>query len=163
MPHQFVEVYGKRVAVIVDCFEIFIERPSNLKARSQTFSHYKHNNTMKYLVGITPQGSISFISKGWGGRTSDKHVTENCGFLDNLLPGDIVLADRGFDIDEMVGMMCAEVKIPSFTRGRSQMCARDSTQRAGSPPRSCGESYWEFVCQVHSFNRNSTNLLGTPL
>ena len=125
MPHQFVEVYGKRVAVNVDCFEIFIERPSNLKARSQTFSHYKHNNTMKYLIGITPQGSISFISKGWGGRTSDKHVTENCGFLDNLLPGDIVLADRGFDIDEMVGMMCAEVKIPSFTRGRSQMCARD--------------------------------------
>ena len=59
------------------------------------------------------------------GRTSDKHVTENCGFLDNLLPGDIVLADRGFDIDEMVGMMCAEVKIPTFTRGRSQMNARD--------------------------------------
>ena len=74
---------------------------------------------------LTPQGSISFISKGWGGRTNDKHVTANCGFLDNLLPGDIVLADRGFDIDEMVGMMCAEVKIPSFTRGRSQMCARD--------------------------------------
>ena len=59
MPQQFVEVCGKRVAVIVDCFEVFIERPSNPKARSQTFSHYKHNNTMKYLIGITPQGSIA--------------------------------------------------------------------------------------------------------
>ena len=68
---------------------------------------------MQYLIGITPQGSISLISKGWVGHTSDKHVNESCGFLDSLLLGDTVLADRGFDIDEMVGMMCAEVKIPS--------------------------------------------------
>ena len=92
---------------------------------------------MKYLIGITPQGSISFILKGWGGHTSDKHVTESCGFLDNLHPGDIVLADRRFDIDEMVGMMCAEVKIPSFTRGRSQMSARDIVPESWSPPHSC--------------------------
>lgn len=88
MPHQFVEAFGKRVAVIVDCFEVFTERPSNLKARAETFSNYKHSNTRKYLIGITPRGAISFISKGWGGRTSDKHVTENSGFLDKLLPGD---------------------------------------------------------------------------
>ena len=84
MPHQFVEAFGKRVAVILDCFEIFIQRPSNLKAQAQSYSHYKHNTTMKYLIGITPQGSISFISKGWGGRVSDKHITDNCGILDKL-------------------------------------------------------------------------------
>lgn len=39
MPHQFVEAFGKNV----DCFDILIERPSNLKAKAQTFSHYKHN------------------------------------------------------------------------------------------------------------------------
>lgn len=93
MPHQFVEAFGNRVAAIVDCFEIFIERPSNLQARAQTFSNYKHGHTLKYLISITPQGVISFISKGWGGRTSDKRITENCGFLDKLLPGDLVLAD----------------------------------------------------------------------
>lgn len=31
-------------------------------------------------------------------------------FLDKLLPGDLVLADQGFDIKESVGLMCAEVK-----------------------------------------------------
>ena len=125
MPHQFIEAFGNKVAVIIDCFEIFIERPSNLKARSETFSHYKHNNTLKYLIGVTPRGEISFISKGWGGRTSDKHITEESGFLNNLLPNDIILADRGFDISDSVGMMYAEVKIPAFTRGKSQLCAKD--------------------------------------
>ena len=125
MPHQFIESFGKHVAAIVDCFEILIEKPSYLHARAQTFFQYKHHHTMKYLIVITPQGFISFVSKGWGGRTSDKHLTENCGFLDKLLPGDIVLADRGFNIRESVGMMCAEVKIPAFTRGRAQLDAKD--------------------------------------
>ena len=37
MPHQFVEVYGNRVAVIVDCFEIFIERPSSRRPGHRSF------------------------------------------------------------------------------------------------------------------------------
>lgn len=91
MPHQFVEAFDNHVAVIVDCFEIPIERASNLQARAQTFSHYKHKNTFKYLIGIAQHGAISFISKGWGGRVSD--LTENSGLLQKLLPGDLVLAD----------------------------------------------------------------------
>ncbi|XP_038140894.1 uncharacterized protein LOC119783441 [Cyprinodon tularosa] len=125
MPHQFKEAFGNRVAVIIDCFEIFTEKPSHLKARAQMFSSYKHNYTMKYLIGVTPKGAICFLSKGWGGRTSDKHITLNSGFLDNLLPGDLVLADRGFDIQECVGMLCAEVKLPAFTKGHCQLAARD--------------------------------------
>ncbi|XP_049914484.1 uncharacterized protein LOC126398881 [Epinephelus moara] len=39
MPHQFVEAFGKRVAVILDCFEIFTQRPSNLKAQAQSYSY----------------------------------------------------------------------------------------------------------------------------
>uniref|UniRef100_A0A3B4HAU6 DDE Tnp4 domain-containing protein n=1 Tax=Pundamilia nyererei TaxID=303518 RepID=A0A3B4HAU6_9CICH len=125
MPPQFTETFGNGVAIIVDCFEIRTERPSNLKARAQTYSHYKGTHTMKYLIGITPQGAVSFISKGWGGRASDKHITEQCGILNKLLPGDVVLADRGFDIRDAVGMMCAEVKIPAFTRGFCQLDAKD--------------------------------------
>lgn len=108
MPHQFAESFGKNVAAIVDCFEVFIEKTSNVLARAQTFTQYKHAYTMKYLIVIMPQGVISFMSNGWGGRTSDKHITEQSGFLNKLLPGDIVLADRGFNIRESVGMMCAE-------------------------------------------------------
>ena len=68
-------------AIIIDCFEIFIDRPTSLMARAQTWSNYKKHNTCKFLIGITPQGSISFILKDWGGRVSDVHLTKNCGLL----------------------------------------------------------------------------------
>lgn len=123
MPLSFRENFGLKVVCIVDCFEIFIERPSNLLARQKTWSNYKHMNTVKYLIGICPQGVVTFISFGWGGRTSDKYLTEHSTFLQNLLPADIVLADRGFDISESVGLMCAELKIPAFTRGQNQLSA----------------------------------------
>ena len=42
-----------------------------------------------------------------------------------MLPGDLVLADRGFNIKDSVGMMCAEVKIPAFTKSRCQLDAKD--------------------------------------
>ena len=56
-----------------------------------------------------------------GGRVSDKRLTENCKLLDNLLPGDTILADRGFDIQDSVGLFCARVKTPAWTRGKKQL------------------------------------------
>ena len=120
MPLSF-KANFKQCVVVIDCFEVFCERPKALKARAQTWSHYKHHNTVKFLIGITPQGAISFISKGWGGRVSDQLITEKCGILDLLHPGDIILADRGFNVQEAVGLYCAEVKIPPFTKGKKQL------------------------------------------
>ena len=110
-----------KITTIIDCFEIFIERPSNLSARALTWSYYKSNNTVKYLIAITPEGTVCFISKGWGGRTSDQHVTENSGFLKYLLYGDTLMADRGFNIAETLGMCGSKLEIPSFTKGKGQL------------------------------------------
>ena len=54
------EKFSKSV-VIIDCTEIFIERPTDLLARAQVWSNYKHHSTVKFLIGITPQGTISFL------------------------------------------------------------------------------------------------------
>ena len=61
------------------------------------------------------------MSKAWGGRTSDKFLTENCGLINKLLPGDLVMADRGFTIHDIVALKRAELAIPAFTKGKSQV------------------------------------------
>ena len=120
MPNDF-RKHFKKCVLIIDCFEVFIERPASLLARAQTYSNYKKHNTMKFLIGITPQGSVAYISKGWGGHVSDVHLTENCGLLQKLSPGDMILADRGFTVQDSARLYCAEVRIPPFTRGKKQL------------------------------------------
>lgn len=125
MPLVFRKSFGNKVSVIIDCFEVFIDKPSGLIARAMTWSNYKHHNTIKFLIGVTPQGSVSFLSKAWGGRVSDKHISEHCGILRKLEPGDIVLADRGFNIEDSVGFYQAKLHIPAFTRGKKQLSAQE--------------------------------------
>ncbi|CAN8007250.1 unnamed protein product, partial [Ixodes pacificus] len=125
MPQPFYDAFGDKVSVVLDCFEIKIERPSSLLPRAQTWSQYKSSNTAKFLIGIAPQGTTTFISEGWGGRTSDKHVTEHSGILDKLQPGDVVLADRGFDISDSDGLHRAKLHIPAFTKGKQQLSVSD--------------------------------------
>ncbi|CAG2244841.1 unnamed protein product [Mytilus edulis] len=44
---------------IIDCTDVFLERPNNLEVAAQTWIDYKHNNTAKYLVSINPSGLIN--------------------------------------------------------------------------------------------------------
>jgi len=131
MPRSFFNAFGNSVVVIIDCFEIGIEKPSNLRAKAQTWSSYKNKNTVKYLIAITPQGVVSFISEGWGGRVTN---TENCMFLKNVLPGDVVLADRGFTVSESIGFHFSTLKIPAFTRILPQLhpCSIEETRKIAS-------------------------------
>ena len=121
MPMHFRKYFGTKVVVIIDCFEVFIQRPATLMARAQTWSSYKHHNTAKFLVGITPQGSVSFVSKAYGGRASDRFVIENCGILNKVTPGNVILSYKGFDLKDSVVTMCAEVKNPAYTQGKNQL------------------------------------------
>lgn len=121
VPTCFKEVFHDKTTIIVDCFEIFIEKPPLMITQQQCWSNYKHHNTVKFLIGITPQGVISYISNAWGGRASDKQIVENSDFLKNILPGDIVLADRGFLVKESLAVLQAKLLIPAFTKGKDQL------------------------------------------
>ena len=78
-------------------------------------------DSCKVSYGITPQGTESYISEGWGGRVSHKHLTENSGLLNHLTPGDVIVTDRRFDIQESVGLYCSTIKIPAFTKGKKHL------------------------------------------
>lgn len=62
MPPMFKELYLELVSVI-DCTEIRTESPSSLDNEPLCYSTYKSHTTMKALIGITPNGVVSFASE----------------------------------------------------------------------------------------------------
>ena len=105
--------FGKATTIIIDCFEIYIARPSNLLARAHTYSHYKSHNTVEVLIGIILQGSVYFVSKAWGLNI------EHCGMLKNVRPGDLVWPTGGLPLKRM-SLYQAKLAIPAITKGKSQ-------------------------------------------
>lgn len=79
---------------IIECLETRIEK-SQIRS-AQTCLQHKNHDTVKYLISVTPQGVVSFVSKGFGGQTSDKYLTERCGYLDKLSPGNVIPAGKRF-------------------------------------------------------------------
>lgn len=111
MPRSFKESYPS-TRCIVDATEIFIQQPSSPVAQQLTFSSYKNHNTFKAIVGITPSGAVSFISDIYGGTISDRELTERCGILQKLQPGDSVMADKGFTIADILEPIGVSLNIP---------------------------------------------------
>ena len=50
---------------------------------------------------------------------SDKKITQECGLIDLLESGDVVMADRGFDIQHLLASKCVILNIPPFCEERS--------------------------------------------
>ena len=98
-----------------------MDRPKSLVNQACTWSDYKHHNTLKFLVGISPSGYISFLSDCYGGRASDKFITKDSGFYDLLERDDEIMADRGFQIQEELMLRFCKLVVPPGARLKSQM------------------------------------------
>lgn len=125
LPRPFKKHYSD-LRGILDCTEFFIQRPRNLEIQAITRSDYKSHNTVKILVCITPRGRISFISKPWGGRASDKHIVNNSGFLSLVEPGDRYMVDKGFTIKEELMSRGADLIIPPAAKGQVQSIGKET-------------------------------------
>ncbi|XP_058827477.1 uncharacterized protein LOC131687413, partial [Topomyia yanbarensis] len=114
LPNSFKHRYAA-VNTIIDCFEIQIQKPSNSIHQTLTYSNYKKCNTIKYLIGCLPDGTINFISKGAGGRTSDQELVKRSGFLNKIEANTMIMADRGFKLieAELRTRKCMLVRPPS--------------------------------------------------
>ena len=62
MPQSFKDTYPT-TRCIIDCTELFCQRPSSLSSQSHMYSHYKSHVTFKGLIGIAPSGAITFVSQ----------------------------------------------------------------------------------------------------
>lgn len=121
MPKCFKDSAYKDTVCIIDCSEVPIQRPSNMLTRSKTWSSYKHSHTIKFLVGMNPNGAVSFLSECWGGKASDRWITLNSGLISKIKPGDVILADRGFTLDDYFVAKGANLVVPDFVRGKKQL------------------------------------------
>ena len=124
LPNCFQKHYPK-VRCIIDCTEVFTETPSSLEIQALCWSEYKHHTTIKFLVGITPNGMISYVSPCYGGRASDKFIVQKSGFLNHIEPYDQIMADRGFKIRKDLMLFQATLAIPPSTTGKQQMLGKD--------------------------------------
>ena len=79
------------------------------------------HHTGKFLLAITPQGSICFISKGYGGRVSDVEIVRDCGILNLIQKDNLVMADRGFLIEHDLEKVGAFLAMPAFKGTPLQM------------------------------------------
>ena len=120
MPLSFKTNYPNCTCVI-DCFETNCEMHGYLVAKLSLYSKYKSHHTGKFLIVITPQGHICFISKGYGGRVTDVEIVRDSGLLKFLKENNVVLADRGFLIAEDLEKIGASLVMPTFKGTRSQL------------------------------------------
>ncbi|KAJ8412664.1 hypothetical protein AAFF_G00116150 [Aldrovandia affinis] len=99
--------------IVLDCTEVAVSNTERLDTQSHLYSHYKGRTTLKALIGVAPNGIITFASDLYGGSTSDKAITADCGVLQQLEPGDMVMADKGFTIRDILPEGVS-LNIPTF-------------------------------------------------
>ena len=119
MPPIF-KLHYPKTALIIDCTEFEMERPSSLDNQSACYSQYKSRTTMKALIGITTSGVTAFASELYPGSISDKEIVKRSGLLEILQPGDEIMADKGFLIKDDLASVGATLVLPKFLQGKKQ-------------------------------------------
>ena len=107
----------------IDGTEVPIQKPARVEAQSATFSTYKNKNTLKVLVGCSPRGVVSYVSPAFGGSTSDRQICERSElYTDRSMfeAKDSIMADRGFNVQDLSAPRDVKVNMPHFLKGKSQ-------------------------------------------
>ncbi|XP_031327381.1 uncharacterized protein LOC116181933 [Photinus pyralis] len=106
--------------IVLDCTEIFIQTPKCLCCRIRFYSHYKGALTVKFMTGVSPAGLVTFVSKAYGGRASDKIIFQGSELIKKLEKGSAVMVDKGFLIEDICKMYEIKLYRPPFLRGKAQ-------------------------------------------
>ena len=111
--------------VIIDGTECPVMKPKPPRAQQSTFSTYKNRNTVKVLAGATPGGLVSYLSPAYGGSTSDRQIVERSRLTTLCDKGDSIMADKGFNVQDLFAPYDVTINIPTFFRNRNRMCGKN--------------------------------------
>ena len=118
MPKSFIQKYPN-TRVIIDATEVYVDQPGLPDIQQMTFSNYKNSNTYKALIGISPDGVVTFVSSLYPGSISDKELTRESGIYALFESGDSVMADRGFNIEDDLILRGVQLNIPPFLQNKN--------------------------------------------
>ena len=127
LPSDFNNALLRDVMLVIDCTEFGCEMSTNYDQQGNTFSPYKHKNTYKALLGVTPTGFGSYVSDCFEGRISDRMITQKSDLLDFIKEGDVILADRGFNCDDLFAAKGARLIVPPHLSGKDKFTVEEES------------------------------------
>ena len=110
--------------IIIDGTECPVMKPKSPIAQQATFSTYKNRNTIKLLVGATPGGLVNYVSPAYGGSTSDRQICERSNLLTLCDKGDSIMADKGFNVQDLFAPYNVTINIPTFFQKKNRMTGK---------------------------------------
>ena len=69
---------------------------------------------MKCLIAVNPNGAACFVSDLFEGSLSDVRIFEQCGILEHINQGDLLLVDKGLTVQDLLLPKMATIQIPAF-------------------------------------------------
>lgn len=126
-PADFKRKFPK-TRTILDGTEVAIEKPRDVSDQSASWSTYKHKNTVKTIIGITPRGQVSYISDVYGGSASDRQIIERSDLVkDGSLfeRGDSIMSDRGIMVQDIFWHLGVSVNTPTPLRNKTQLSSKE--------------------------------------
>lgn len=109
----------------MDATEITQDVLSNMNSQSLSYSNYNSRHTAKAVTCVAPNGAIVYCSELYPGSASDAAIVDHCGVLDMLKPGDMILADKGFNIFDKLSSGVT-LNIPPFLSSKSHFTKEEA-------------------------------------
>lgn len=123
MPKSFEDFGSARIAM--DATEVFQDVPSDMNCQSLSYSNYKSRHTVKAVTCVAPNAALVYCSDLYPGSTSDAAIVEHSKLLDQLQPGDMILADKGFNIFDKLPAGVT-LNIPPFMSNKGQFTKEEA-------------------------------------
>ena len=110
-PASFLQFPNCRMVMYCTDFEIAV--PKQKELQKATYSFYRGMNSFKVLIGISSNAAMTYVSNLYPGSTSDRIIVENSGILHNFMAGDLILADKGFLVADILPAGVS-INVPPF-------------------------------------------------
>ena len=160
MPASFLPS-ASNCRIVIDCTDIKVAAPKEMDKAKMVCSAYRGMHSFKVLIGVAPNGVKTYCCSLFPGSVSDKAITMQSGLLEHLETGDMVMADKGFLISDIVPEGVS-VKYPSVSK-QWKMVVRATREVARNRIHVERANAWikdfRILQMIPSRLRSSTNVL----